>query len=442
MAKDDDTTREGVSGDVDDAPRATDDVNPRRDNMADIIANRQRVVQAQNDPAPAPAEDDEDDDDPAAAAPGTEEPIRKDGPETGDDGDDDEGGDDEGEVTKTPDEAKTAAKAPSEPMATVILEDGREVKIPVSKVRMTAKVDGAEQDLGGDAVLAGYQMASTGQARIREANERLRQAAEKEREIEARAAQRPAAPTDDAAATSTQPQGNGEDPAASAEAIKQARLKLARTLQFGEEDEVAEALGALETTIANQVRAQIGTTGGAAIDPNDVARSAASMMLQNQQRATTLTTLAEDYPVIFQHQPLVAEGVRQVHMLRAEQLMELGYDPTKFEDGFHGLERVYTQEQTKGTVLDDDRLFRKALDRTTAWGRGLGMDLPEPKAPAAEKQPGKQGNGETREDRRARKAAAGSPPRGATAFDRKAPTPKPTSGSSVVAEIRQGRGQL
>lgn len=411
----------------------TDDVNPRRRTIADIVASRRKALETElnedvpedqriafgGDPDPSgdepqtPPPDDAGSGEPPAGA-GDPPPVPA-GQGSGEPG----GGQPEPKVP------------PVEPMAKITLEDGREVEVPVSRITTTVKLDGVEKQVTGNELATGFQMASTSQARFREAN-RLWQEAQRLRE------QTPA-PQPQQQPADGQPK-EGADPAADDENEDAEYLKLIETIQFGEPQEAAKALKELDR------RRGAATT---AVDPERIIEEVTkrTLVVSEAQRQLNedLTFVGSEYPGVFKDRTLMQEAAKAANALRAHHLTELGYDLSRATP--QQVVNLYNAEQAKGTVPQQRQIFLDAAEQTAKWVESLGGTIERRSAQDVPPPPPNPGNptppGPRTFEQKAQDKRGSMTPPTPSAGTRHAPPPaaQPQTGRDIVAEMRKQRGQ-
>lgn len=410
-----DTTRKGVSASeaADDGERIEPDMmidatNPRRANVANIVANhrRQRLEQQFDEELAEAVDGGAIQPEPAAAAPAP--------------------------AKKEPAAKPAVGEAAPEAMVKVLTAEGNQIEVPLASVTVVTKVDGDAQETNAGELVKGYQTASAGQRRIREGTERLRAAEAKENELTAREA----ALAKVAETVVTEPE---KKPKEAADTDGDARfVKAVETIQFGEP---AEA-GAVLRELVEEGRA----SGSSATPPDEdaIADRAAAMLDRKQRYHQDLIHFGTVYRDIADDPHLRELAANEVHTLRAERLTELGHDVT----GMNLQQRIglYMAEQTRDTVPGDRELFMDAGQRVVDWAKARGMainvyastETASPETPAG--RAADLASATKVETRTERKQRAGRPPRAATAVQPAAPKePEPRSRSQVVAGMAASR---
>lgn len=181
-----------------------------------------------------------------------------------------------------------------------------------------------------------------------------------------------------------------------------------RRLNYGNEDEAADALRSFVADVITKTR-----QAAPQIDPQQLATAATSRAIQALEARSNLETIGKEYPDLFANNTLSQLAGLKVQELRHQDLL-------------------------LGRMRSDLDLFREACNTVVKDTNLRPATQPQPNAQAANPTAFQAASAQQREDR---KRAAPRPP---AAVSRAAPAPaerKPMSGSQIVEAMRKARGQ-
>lgn len=293
---------------------------------------------------------------------------------------------------------------------------------------LTVRVDGVEKQLPESEVIKGFQLAEASTKRFREARDLQQQAEEERRRAEAQASAAPKQQQESEAKDTS-----GAEPSLDADRVRE----WTRAIQYGTEDEAAEAIKQL-------TEATRGTGGPRedkpTLDPQEIIQQAASVARRQTAYENALTNFQRDFPDIVNDPYLVQNTANTVHVIRGEDLRDLGYEVDRMT--LQQVEQTYRQEQDRGgPVRGDYELFKSAGERVRKWRDDLVNPAREEAERKAAEEKEKEAADKQRETRAARKRSIEQPPRPASARsgigqdEQAAPSP-----SQVISKMREARG--
>lgn len=283
------------------------------------------------------------------------------------------------------------------------------------KAHLKTKVLGEDKYVPLDQVQTGLQKVASADRKFEEAA-KLRREAE---EVQNRNAT-------DRTATAPQP-----DPA-KADEPKPAKAELdyadlAERIQYGDKEDAAEALKALLEGVSKTE-----SQSSQAFNPEELVNQAVELATQRTQADAAykdnLKTFGDEFPDIVADQQLAQNAANEVHRVRAEDLLSIGYPQEQVgQMTLQDILQAHRHHQQDGTVQSEVDLFRAAGTRTRKWIDSLVTSHSQP-------------NAADLSARRNEKRNMATPP----AANMRSPAPaepKPLSGSDVIADMRRQRGQ-
>ena len=359
-------------------PPYSDSVHPGRSIVSKIAANRRKAMEAET------GEDFSSGDD--AGAPSGADNQGAGEPATQDSG----AGQDAGEAGKPQQQAGADAGVDPETPVTVKIY-GEEHQIPLWQLQRD------------------YQVNAAGHRKLQEANQRLSRAQQMEAQLQQRQqatgqGQQPAGAEDQPIG---QPSGQERQQAAT---DQDKALELANKLQFGDTNEVAEAI--------REMQQQQGRTqgDGATPDANTIAQQATQQVRDQMAQEQALNAFRQEYPEIFQDEYLSGLAGDAANDMMRRALIHIGYPQDRVGQADAGsVQQAWRQEQRRGTLPSDLDLYRAAGDevrtRLQKWGASAGGQQQNTGANGAQQQPPKQQQAaSSRDQKRAAKRQQTTPP--------------------------------
>lgn len=292
-------------------------------------------------------------------------------------------------------------------------EDKKAEKTPV-----TLKDDDlVETVVNGKKVLKPWGEVKTATQKVYAADQKFNEAAKMRKEAQelTEAAKKNSTEQDDKPASSKQ---EGEEPD---------YKDLVNALQYGDVDEATDAI---KTLLKNGNGRDTHS-----LSEEQIASRAAQLATEHIQHSQAyqrdLTTFASEFPEIAADTRLQQQAAGEVHSVRAEDLISIGYPEEDIQRmSLRDILEHHRYQQKQGAVRSEIDLFREAGTRTQQWIGNLRTPNTEQGAPS-----------DTLEEKRELKRSMPNPP---TAASQRVPArqeQKPPTRSDVIADMRQARGQ-
>lgn len=310
--------------------------------------------------------------------------------------------------------------APSEQMITVVQMDGSELQVPASSVKLPVKINGEDRMVTAAEGIRGAQMVGAGQENLRKATIRLREAERLERDAQTRATVKPQAPAE-------------EKPGDTPDADKDAdRIEIAHAIQYGSEEEIAEALRKLQGRDTSGATPDEDLIKKAVAEGFDAQRRYDAEVHSAEAYRGDLNTFGDEFKDVLEDENTRRITANYTHAARAASLNHyLGYDVANMRP--EEIKATFDRESASGALplsnLDVLRIAGQATrDWTDTMVQGRSSVGPTPTVSESDFKA-----------KRARKAAAPTPPAGATATPPAQHVPQRKTTSEKIAEMKQAR---